>query len=656
MSMIKGASKRFIVRRCSKQNELLRAKLALEASREGVWDWNIATNENWVSENWANMIGYTADEVMHTYDFFTQHIHPEDMERMVRVRERYLNGQLPEYHTVFRMMAKDGQEKWILSRGRIVTWDEEGKPTRMVGTHQEITRQKKAEEAMKRHKGVLESFFTYSPDAMAHLDTSQKIIQINEQFTRLFGYTELECYHKRLDELITDETLRQEAEEISKKTENNEFIQVETERTRKDGTRVPVVIRGGPVIVDGTIVGYQGIYTDITERKKEEEQIRLAKEKAEAANQIKSRFLSNMSHEVRTPMNGIHGATMLLETTPLSQDQLELVQIIRESSNRMMDTVNNLLDVSRIESEKMELKEEVFELKQVVEEVMDPFLIISDNPAVTCQIEIDEAEEAKVVGDRSKLSRVLYHLVSNAFKFTAAGIIHVNIRMIRYDEPIAVYGFEVKDTGIGIQEDDLPKLFQRFYQLDDTYSKSYQGTGLGLAIVQKLVALMGGTVSVESTFGEGSRFSFEIPLKIQEFSANRLEDESLDTIKALDQNIRILVVEDDEISSLLLIKIARKLGVQVDVARDGLEAIRKFGERPYDMVLMDVELPNINGLEITAVIRSFEKKFGERTPIIGVSARAMMQDRERCLEVGMNDYLSKPVDLEKLLKVIQEWV
>lgn len=634
----------------------MRAKLALEASREGVWDWNLATDENWVSENWANMIGYRADEVMHTYDFFTQHIHPEDMERMVRVRERYLTGQLPEYHTVFRMVTKNGQEKWILSRGRIVKWDDAGKPIRMVGTHQDITRQKKAEEAMKRHKSVLESFFTYSPDAMAHLDTNQRIIQINEQFTRLFGYTEQECYHKRLDELITDERLRQEAEEISKKTEKNEFVQVETERMRKDGTWVPVAIRGGPVIADGTIVGYQGIYTDITERKKEEEQIRLAKEKAEVANQIKSRFLSNMSHEIRTPMNGIHGATVLLETSPLSQDQRELVQILKDSSNRMVETINNLLDVSRIESGKMELKEEIFELKQVVEEVVDSFLTISDNPSLSCTTDIDEAADAKVVGDRSKLSRVLYHLVSNAFKFTAAGAIHVNVRMIRYNEPVAVFRFEVNDTGIGIHQDDLPKLFQRFYQLDDTYSKSYQGTGLGLAIVQKLVALMGGTVAVTSVLGEGSRFSFEIPLKIQEFSADRLKEQPLEAEKILDGNIRLLAVEDDEISRLLLMKIARKLGVQVDVAKDGLEAIRKFGERPYDMVLMDVQLPNINGLEVTAVIRSFEKKFGERTPIIGLSARAMMQDRERCLEVGMNDYLSKPVDLEKLFKVIKEWV
>lgn len=252
---MKKTSKRFKLPRCSKHNELTRWKLALEASREGVWDWNMVTGENWVSENWAHMIGYTSEEVMHTYDFFTRHIHPDDMERMIRVREGYLSGQLPEYHTVFRMVAKDGQEKWILSRGRIVTWDESGKPTRMVGTHEDITRQKKAEDALKRQKGVLESFFTYSPDAMAHLDTDQKIIQINQQFTKLFGYTEMDSYQQRLDDLITDEALHPEAEEISKRTENNKSIEVETERIRKDGTRVPVVIRGGPVMVEGNIVG-----------------------------------------------------------------------------------------------------------------------------------------------------------------------------------------------------------------------------------------------------------------------------------------------------------------------------------------------------------------------------------------------------------------
>ncbi len=653
---MKGSSKPFKLPRCSNQHELLRSKLALDASREGIWDWNLVTGENWVSERWANMIGYTSEEVMHTYDFFIQHIYPEDMERMIRVRERYLSGKLPEYHTVFRMVAKDGQEKWILSRGRIVKWDENNKPLRMVGTHQDITRQKRAEEALKRQKGILESFFTYSPDAMAHLDKNQKIIQINEQFTNLFGYTKVECYQKRLDELITDESLRKEAEEISLKTENNESIQVETERTRKDGTRVPVVIRGGPVIVDGKIVGYQGIYTDITERKKEEEQIHLAKEKAETANQIKSRFLSNMSHEIRTPMNGIHGVTMLLETTPLSQDQLELLQILKDSSGRMVETINNLLDVSRIESGKMGIKEEVFELKQVVEEVVDPFLMFCDTHSINCSIDTDDNVEAKVIGDRSKLARVLYHLVSNAFKFTSSGTVTMNVRMLRYDEPIAVYRFEVEDTGIGIHQDDMPKLFQRFYQLDDTYSKSYQGTGLGLAIVQKLVALMGGTVNVESVYGQGSCFSFEIPLKVQEFNNSRVGKKPQELIKKLDNKLRILAVEDDEISQVLLLKLGEKLGAQIDLARNGLEAIRKFASTPYDLVLMDVQLPNINGLEVTSVIRSFEKKFGERTPIIGVSAHAMSHDREGCLKAGMNDYLSKPVDFDKLYQVIQEWV
>ncbi|MDW7670234.1 MAG: PAS domain S-box protein [Bacillota bacterium] len=654
---LKSKSKRkYKAKKCPEHNELHRAKLALEASREGVWDWNMVTGTNIVSENWAQMIGYSLKEVNQDYDFFWNRIHPDDRERMTLIRGRYLRGELPEYHVVFRLMAKDGQLRWILSRGKVVEWDEAGNPQRMVGTHQDITRQKKAEEALKYQKGVLESFFRYSPDAMAHLNTQQEVLQANEQFTRLFGYTEMECYHKRLDDLITDKELRHEAAEITRATEENQTIEVETLRVHKDGTRIPVVIRGGPVIVEGRIVGYQGIYTDITQRKREEAQLLEAKARAEAASQVKSRFLSNVSHEIRTPLNGIHGAALLLETTLLSKDQQELVEILKESSERMVETVNNLLDVSRIESGRLELQEEVFELFQTVSEVLEPFQAAVRDQQIVFNLYPGDDSRVQLVGDRSKLVRILFHLVSNAFKFTAAGSIDITVSLLRFEDPIAIYRFSVADTGIGIQPEDLSRLFQRFYQLDDTYSKAYQGAGLGLAIVQDLVELMGGGVSVESTPGQGSCFSFEIPFRVHEYQSRAsLQKEKIDQA-VLGRNIRILVVENDEISRDLLERMCQKLGVQMDAARDGFDAIRKFGAVEYDLVIMDVQLPGISGIEVTSVIRSFEKKLGERTPIIGLSAHALQENRERCLEVGMNDYLSKPIDIETLNQVIQEWV
>ncbi|MEN1760985.1 PAS domain S-box protein [Anoxynatronum sibiricum] len=640
------------------QNALLRAKMALEAAQEGIWDWNLVTGENMISESWAQMLGFTADEVRHTYDFFLTHVHPEDLKRMEKIRELYIKGELAHYHSVFRMRTKEGQEKWILSRGKTVEWNEHGQPTRMVGTHQDITRRKQAEISLRYQKSVLESLFRYSPEALAHLNTRQEIVRINQQFTRLFGYTEAECVGVSLDPLITDEALLKEAALVSCRTQSNEFVEMESVRVRKDGSRVPVIVRGGPVIVDDEIVGYQAIYTDITQRKKEELELREAKERAEAASQVKSQFLSNMSHEIRTPMNGIYGAAMMLESTPLSQEQLELVNILTESAGRMVETMNNLLDVARIESQRIELREEVFELIQTLEEVMEPFRVLGESKNVPFTFEASEACRVKVVGDRSKLTRVLYHLLSNAFKFTETGKVTLEAELVQYENPFGIYRFSVADTGIGIASEDQQKLFQRFTQLDDSYSKSYQGTGLGLAIVQKLVELMGGTVSLSSAPGEGSRFYFEVPLRVHELHAGNGEaaSQKQQFFPHLKESIRILAVEDDEISQILLRKICRKLGAQVDLAQDGFEAIRMFGTTAYDLVLMDVQLPTISGIEVTSVIRSFEKKFGERTPIIGISAHALKQDKERCLAAGMNDYLSKPIDMEKLYQVIQEWV
>jgi CheY-like chemotaxis protein len=246
--------------------------------------------------------------------------------------------------------------------------------------------------------------------------------------------------------------------------------------------------------------------------------------------------------------------------------------------------------------------------------------------------------------------------VSNAYKFTTAGSIDITVSLLRVEDPIAIYRFSVADTGIGIHPDDLSKLFQRFYQLDDTYSKAYQGAGLGLAIMQDLVELMGGGVTVESTPGQGSCFSFDIPFRVHEFQSRTSMQKEKRYQAAPGRNIRILVVENDEISKNLLESMCQKLGAQTDVARDGFDAIRKFGAIHYDLVIMDVQLPGISGIEVTSVIRSFEKKLGERTPIIGLSAHALQENRERCLEVGMNDYFSKPIDFDTLHQVIQEWV
>ena len=439
--------KKVVLKRSYGKDQSMQAYQGLDTTREGAWDWNLKTDQFMLSDNWAQYIGSENSAGKDQCAQLWQRIEPEDRQRVERVRSLYLEGEIPEFHVVFRMMADDNKHRWILSRGKIVEWDDSGAPLRMAGTHQDITRQKKAEKALKYQKSVLESFFQYSPDAMVHLDHQQRILKINEQFTRLFGYTQEECLHQRVDDLITNASLLKEAREITRRTEDNQFVEVETVRVRKNGSKVPVVIRGGPVRVDDRIVGYQGIYTDITLRKQEEKELVVAKHRAEAASQVKSRFLSNMSHEIRTPMNGIYGAAVLLENTQLSEEQQELVNMLLESADRMSETVSNLLDVSRIESGRMELKEEVFRLDLLMEEVMEPFHILSNTRSLAFSLKTEQATQAWVLGDRGKLARTLYHLLSNAFKFTKTGGIQVHAQLKRYEEPVAVYRFSISEIG-----------------------------------------------------------------------------------------------------------------------------------------------------------------------------------------------------------------
>ena|GEM_PF-2773513 len=385
----------------------------------------------------------------------------------------------------------------------------------------------------------------------------------------------------------------------------------------------------------------------LLDREKQSEELIFERDNAYTANLAKSEFLANMSHEIRTPMNAIIGLSNILgRTEPLSDKQRDYLKTLQVSANTLLALINDLLDISKIEAHSIELEEIPFTLGALVDEMGHVFSIQASQKNIRFITKINFPPEMQVMGDPTRLRQILLNLCSNAVKFTSQGSITFSVMSKATAEPGRhLVTFEVRDTGIGIAADKLDTVFEKFVQADSSINRKYGGSGLGLAITRTLTEMMGGTIEVESTPGQGSVFRVE--LAMEDADINDLSLESTDTPAATPdtgmQHAHILLVEDYEPNVLVAGTFLEEFGYTYDVASDGEEALRKLENKKYAAVLMDVQMPKMNGLDATQSIRQREKNENlPHTPIIGMTAHALAGDRERCIEAGMDDYICKP--------------
>lgn len=507
-----------------------RLRLAIRGTNDGVYDWNLLTQDVYWSPQFKGLLGYQDDEIVASRPFLESLVHPEDKLMAAETTQRYLSREAPELSVVFRVKHRDGYWIWVQKRGKAL-FDEEGRAVRLTGTYSDIT--------------------------------------------------SLKEYEARLEE---------------------------------------------------------------------------ARDIAEKANAAKTEFLAHMSHEIRTPLTSVSGVAEILmnQKDDFSPKHQQLIKVLAYATVNLKELINDILDFSKIESGQMELEEKPFSLGELFQEIISIVSVRAHEKGLKFSFIYDGLKDVKLLGDKVRVRQILMNLIGNALKFTNAGAVDVRARRVDLDGAPHMQ-IEVKDTGIGIDKDHFEMIFERFRQADASVSRKYGGSGLGLAISKSLAENMGGSITLDSELEKGSVFTVTIPLRVVRERA--AAESALVKPGALRQlNIgregrnRILLVEDYEGNIAVLSYILEAQGCVFEVARTGLQAVNSWKEHTPDLILMDVQMPEMDGLTATRQIRKIEQEQGlSRTPIIGMTAHAFVEDKDKCVNAGMDSYLPKPISEQDLL-------
>jgi PAS domain S-box-containing protein len=530
-----------------------------------------------------------------------------------------------------------GQEIWNLAT-KVPIRDNQGQVIGLVGVGRNITERKAAEAELARQKQFFEALVVSSPVAIVTLDSNHRLTSCNPTFEKLFGYTRDEVIGCELDALVTNEATRAEANRYTNQVVQGNLVHGIGRRCRKDGTLVDVEVFGVPVSVAGEQVGLLGMYHDITD-------LVQAREQAEAADRAKSAFLAAMSHEIRTPLNGVIGMTGLLLDTPLDAQQRQFTETIRFSGENLLTIINGILDFSKIEAGKMELETTDFDLRQVVESIGALFAERAYQKGLELIASVEPNVPTALRGDPFRLGQVLTNLVGNALKFTERGEVTLNVRLIETNDRRVTLRFAVQDTGIGVSPEQQVRLFKPFSQADTSTTRKYGGTGLGLAISKRLVEIMGGQIAIDSQAGQGSTFWFIVPL----------EQGSLDVLRksvlaAGLQGVRVLIVDDNVTNRTVLHHQVIAWGMLPGSASSAAEALEKLraasANEPFDVALLDMEMPGMDGVDLTRVIRADPTI--QAIKLILLTSVGRIGSDEAVQKMGLDAALVKPVRQSEL--------
>ncbi|HJV03319.1 MAG TPA: ATP-binding protein [Burkholderiaceae bacterium] len=580
----------------------------------------------------------------------------------IEPRLRELEAENERLRQANALLRKENRQQ----RGNVGTWRDKRAARRV----QALDDRHDAEQAGGQ-QALTEQILDQLPIPVFLKDREGRFLRFNRRFEELTQRSRVEILGRTIDDFASPRWAELTHQEDAQAWSSGRMV---TSERRLAGFDPPVdVLVSRNVITSGGRSYMLGYFIDISEQRAARQAMQRAVESAEAASRAKSEFLANMSHEIRTPMNGILGMTELVlesELTPAQRADLALVQA---SAHALLHIVDDILDFSKIEAGKLDIEEVPFDVRQLVADTVRAMDLRARQKGLALRCELAPDLPRIVKGDPGRLRQVLVNLVGNAIKFTASGCVVVALSVLRDHDDRCEIRFAVRDTGIGVPPEKQAMIFDAFAQVDGSTTRQYGGTGLGLAICRRLVILMQGQLDVESVPGQGSTFSFTVPLKhtgvalvaplpplrVQVPRPDPLGAEPvpppLDGAGAGGDGLRVLLAEDNPVNQRLALRLLQKLGHQVTLADNGLAVLERAARERYDLILMDVQMPGLDGLAATRQLRQRELERGGHVPIIAMTARAMAGDRERCLEAGMDDYLAKPVDSAALADMLARY-
>jgi PAS domain S-box-containing protein len=550
------------------------------------------------------------------------------------------------YETVHYRKDKSTFPVEVSAKGAVI-----GDKRFIVSIIRDISERKKTEKEIKDSEEKFRTLFNNANDAIFvyEIDNNfkdEKFVEVNDVACSYLGYTRDELLNMSFQD-INDEQNKDKLEanmEILQKEGRGIF---ETFHRTKDNRLIPVEVNIHTFTRNGKRIA-QSIVRDITQRKIVESSLKAAKEAAEIANKTKSEFLANMSHEIRTPINGIIGMVELTLHTQLNSEQEENLNIVKSCANSLLKVINDVLDFSKMEAGKLVIEKINFDFKALMEETIKAHYSFAVSKGIKLNYSFSSTIPQYLIGDPNRLQQILNNLISNAIKFTDVGEVWIKVQNVKNEDNHVELEFVVEDSGIGIDKENIGKLFESFSQLDGSITRRFGGTGLGLAISKQLVKNMGGMIWVESKRDVGSKFyftlKFSIGIKIEQ------QPEECTKLEKSGRQYRLLVSEDDKVNQKVIMRMLKEKGYYVDSANDGLEAIELFKKNSYDAILMDIQMPVMDGIEATKMIREKDKNI----PIIAITAYALKGDRERFLSKGMDGYVSKPIKVEELYNTIEK--
>ena len=632
-----------------KESEALLSQSAKMAEMGyAVWSDNLREHVT-VSDNYASIFGYEPDQYLakfRTFEASIELVYPIDRDRYT---EWYESDSGDEHE--YRIIRRDGEIRHLLRRFFRLDVDK-GESDRVLVIIQDITK-RKSEELYRQ--AVIEQSF----DCIVTIDDSGRIRDFNPAAEKTFLYDRAEVIGKKIADVIIPPRY--------KEAHNNGMAHyhatgdapvlnqlLELEALRSDGVEIPIEITITQLNLD-SVVHFTAYIQDISERKAVEESLKRSVEETQKASNSKSAVLATMSHEIRTPLNAIMGSIGLLEDTKLSSEQKDYLKVSRVAGKSLLRIINDVIDTARVESGHLEIEPSWFLMKSLEEDVTEVFEFSTKENGVDFAVSIAPDLPDWFYGDAGRVRQVLFNLVGNAIKFSSQGSVSVEVKKTGSEN---WFRFTVSDTGIGIPKDRKSEIFDAFSQVDSSLTRRQSGSGLGLSICRRLVEAMGGVLDFESTESDGSTFWFDLPLESSDSGGDKVDElepgERVGSIDMpADKPFRVLLAEDSPANQLVIRNYLERAGLQVNTVANGLEAIQQAQKFPYDVILMDISMPEMDGLEATKRLRD-AGGLTRNIPIIGLTAHALPEIRDKCLEVGMSGFLTKPISKDQLLKALKE--